>query len=264
MKPDTCILAEMTNNELEKFLEENDTVLVPIGATEQHGPAGPLGTDTLVPCEIAKRIAREIGALVAPPIPYALSYPHRGFTGEFSLSINTFMTVIEDLCIAFSRAGFCRIIFLNGHYDNTHAIAYGCANAASKLPEGCRTYPVGYWDGLTPEVSSKYFGGAKGLHANGAEISAVLAINPEFVDMDVANIEEPNFPELKTGSPAVHTAFFQTSPGSVYRITESGTWGDAANANVEIGREFLDDAVKATLDLIADIEASYKQLHKRQ
>jgi creatinine amidohydrolase len=263
MKPSTVFLAELTNSELETFLEKNNTVLIPVGATEQHGPAGPLGTDTLVPLEIAKRLCGSIGAVVAPPVNYALSQAHRGFTGEFSLSINTFIKVIEDLCIAFNDAGFRRIIFLNGHYDNTHGIAFGCANAADKLSDGCRAYPVGYWEGFTPDIGGRYFGGKKGLHANAAEISAVLAINPDLVDMKVANVEEPNFPETKTGSPAIHTAFFQTNPGSVWKITESGTWGDAANADAESGRTFLNEAVKATLALIDDIEATFDQLPKR-
>ena len=46
-------------------------------------------------------------------------------------------------------AGFRRIVFLNGHYDNTYAIAYACANAADRLPKGVRAFPVNYWDGLS-------------------------------------------------------------------------------------------------------------------
>lgn len=147
MKPTTVFLAEMTNPEVEGFLKEHDTVIVPVGSMEQHGPAGPISTDVLIPQEIARRIAPQIGAAVAPPISYALSYPHRGFTSEFSLRIDTFMAVIEDLCVALAEAGFCRIIFLNGHFDNTFAIAYGCARAADKLPEGVRAFPVNYGTG---------------------------------------------------------------------------------------------------------------------
>ena len=81
MKPPTVFLGEMTNPEVEAFLETGHTVIVPTGATEQHGPHGPLLTDVLIPQEIARRIAPTIRAVVAPPINYALSYPHVGFTG---------------------------------------------------------------------------------------------------------------------------------------------------------------------------------------
>ena len=150
MKPPTVFLAEMTNPELEAFLKRSQTVLVPVGSTEQHGPHGPLGTDALVPVEVARRMAPEIDAVVAPTISYSLSYPHVGFTGVVHIRIPTFMALIEDLCASFSSIGFRRIVFLNGHYDNTYAIAYGCAAAMERMAAGTRAYPVNYWDGSHP------------------------------------------------------------------------------------------------------------------
>jgi esterase/lipase superfamily enzyme len=118
MKPPTVFLGEMTNPEIEEFLKIGHTVIIPTGATEQHGPHGPLLTDVLIPQEVARRIAPKIGALVAPPINYALSYPHVGFTGLAHIRIPTFMAMIGDLCASFATAGFKRIVFLNGHYDD--------------------------------------------------------------------------------------------------------------------------------------------------
>ena len=138
MKPATVFLGEMTNPEVEAFLREHQTVIVPTGSTEQHGPHGPLLTDVLIPTEVARRVAPRIGAVVAPPINYALSYPHVGFTGVVHIRIPTFMALIEDLCASLASIGFRRIVFLNGHYDNTYAIAYACANAADRLPAGTR------------------------------------------------------------------------------------------------------------------------------
>ena len=113
MKPPTVFLGEMTNPEVEAFLKTHHTVIVPTGATEQHGPHAPLLTDVLIPTEIARRIAPTIGAVVAPPINYALSYPHVGFTGLVHIRIPTFMALVEDLCVAFATSGFKRIIFLS-------------------------------------------------------------------------------------------------------------------------------------------------------
>src|ERR671937_2420264 len=124
MKRPTVFLGEMTNPEVEAFLKKHHTVIVPTGSTEQHGPHAPLLTDVLVPQEIARRVAPQIGAVVAPPINYALSYPHVGFTGLVHIRIPTFMALIEDLCVALASSGFRRIIFLNGQYVNTYAIAY--------------------------------------------------------------------------------------------------------------------------------------------
>src|SRR5687767_7839114 len=191
MKPATVFLGEMTNPEVEAFLKKHHTVIVPTGATEQHGPHGPLLTDVLIPQEIARRVAPQIGALVAPPINYALSYPHVGFTGLVHIRIPTFMALIGDLCASFATSGFKRIIFLNGHYDNTYAIAYGCADAADRMPKEVKAFPINYWDGFTAEQFAEFATLKTGLHANRAETSAILAINPALVDMDRANAEFP-------------------------------------------------------------------------
>ena len=262
-KPRTVFMGEMTDREVQAFLREHDTVIVPTGSTEQHGPHGPLLTDALVPTEVARRVAPEVGALVAPPINYALSYPHVGFTGVVHIRIPTFMTLIEDLCAAFAAIGFRRIVFLNGHYDNTYAIAYACAAAAPRLPAGVRAFPVNYWDGMTQDEAAEYFGPSAGLHANRAETSAVMAIDPALVDLDAANAEMPPFPEV-TSPPAVHTAFFFSAPGSVHRATHSGTWGDARESSAEYGDRYLAVVTAATLRMLDDIERTFEAMPARQ
>jgi creatinine amidohydrolase len=237
-------------------------VIVPTGATEQHGPHGPLLTDVLIPQEVARRAAPSLGAVVAPPINYALSYPHVGFKGLVHIRIPTFMALIEDLCTAFSASGFKRIVFLNGHYDNTYAIAYACANAADKLARDVKAFPINYWDGMSAEESSEFFGPSTGLHANRGETSAVIAINPTLVDMDNANAEMPPFPPV-TSQAAVHTAFFFSSPGSVHRATRSGTWGDAREASAEYGERYLSVVTTATKRLLDDIERTFEAMPPR-
>jgi len=262
MKPPTVFLGEMTSPEIEAFLRSSQTVIVPTGSSEQHGPHGPLLTDVLVPQEVARRIAPRVGALVAPPINYALSYPHTGFTGVVQIRIPTFMALIEDLCVSFATMGFTRIVFLNGHYDNTYAIAYACANAADRLPGGVRAFPINYWDGMTPDEAAEFFGPTTGLHANRGETSAVLAINPALVDMDRANVELPPFPEV-ANTAAVHTAFFFSAPGSVHRATHSGTWGDAREATAEFGERYLEVVAKSTIRLLDDIERTFAAMPDR-
>jgi len=263
MKRPTVFLGEMTNPEVEAFLKTGHTVIVPTGATEQHGPHAPLLTDVLIPQEIARRVAPEIRAVVAPPINYALSYPHVGFTGLVHIRIPTFMALIEDLCVAFSDVGFKRIVFLNGHYDNTYAIAYGCAMAADRIGRDVKAFPVNYWDGLTAAEAAEFSGLENGLHANAAETSAILAIDPNLVDIERANAEFPPFPEFTVNTAPVHTAFFFTSPGSVYWATKSGTWGDARKASPEIGERYIEIGVRSTLEVLKNIEATFAAMPRR-
>jgi creatinine amidohydrolase len=263
MKPATVFLGEMTNREVEQFLKQNHTVIVPVGSTEQHGPHLALTADVLIPQEVARRAAPKVGAVVAPPVSYALSYPHVGFKGLVHIRIPTFMALIEDLAAAFAHVGFKRVVFLNGHYDNTYAIAYACANAAERLPRDVKAFPINYWDGIPPEVASQYMSLEKGLHANAAETAAVMAINPALVDMDQANAEFPPFPKFTVESGAVHTAFFFSAPGSVYWATRSGTWGDARDASAEMGEKYLQIAADATLAVLDNIEKTFKAMPVR-
>jgi creatinine amidohydrolase len=262
-KPPTVFLGEMTTIEVETFLKTHHTVIVPTGATEQHGPHGPLATDVLIPTEVARRVAPKIGAVVAPPISYALSYPHVGFTGLVHIRVPTFMALVEDLCASFANVGFKRIIFLNGHYDNTYAIAYACATAAERMPKDARAFPMNYWDGFTPEESGEFFGLTAGLHANLAETSAVLRINPDLVDMDKANAEFPPFPEFTVPSGPVHTAFFFTTPGSVHRATKTGTWGDARESTPEAGERYIEAGVRSTMKVLDHIEQMFTNMPRR-
>jgi creatinine amidohydrolase len=262
MKPSTVFLGEMTTLEVEAFLAHDRTVIVPVGSTEQHGPHAPLLTDVLIPQEVARRIAPRVRAVVAPPLNYSLSYPHVGFTGVVHLRVATFMSLIEDLCVSLSAIGFTKIVFLNGHYDNTYAIAYACASAAERMPAGVHAFPVNYWDGMTPAEAAEYFDQATGLHANRAETSAVLAIDPRLVDMDLANAELPPFPEAANPA-AVHTAFFFSTPGSVHRATRSGTWGDARQATAETGERYLGVVVESTIRLLDDIDRTFAAMPER-
>jgi len=262
-KPPTVFMGEMTSPEVEEFLKGSQTVIVPTGSTEQHGPHGPLLTDVLIPNEIARRVAPEVNALVAPVINYSLSYPHVGFTGLVHIKVPTFMALVEDLCHSLASIGFKRIVFLNGHYDNTYAIAYACATAAANgLPADVTAFPINYWDGINAEESAEFFGPTTGLHANRGETSAVMAINPALVDLDNANAEMPPFPEVTNSAP-VHTAFFFSNPGSVYRATMSGTWGDARDATPEFGERYLSVMTGATKRLLDDIERTFAAMPRR-
>ena len=262
MKPPTVFLGEMTDPEVEAFLQSHRTVIVPVGSTEQHGPHAPLSTDVLIPVEVARRVAPRVGALVAPSVNYSLSYPHVGFTGVVHIRIPTFMALIEDVAVSLAEIGFERIVFLNGHYDNTYAIAYACANAADRLPKGARAFPVNYWDGMTPAEAADFFDPSNGLHANRGETSAVLAINPGLVDMDRANEEFPPFPDVTNPAP-VHTAFFFSAPGSVYDATHSGTWGDARDSSPEFGERYLGVVTEATVRLLDDIDRTIRAMPRR-
>ena len=197
MKPPTVFLGEMTNPEVEAFLREHDTVIVPTGSTEQHGPHGPLLTDVLVPNEVARRVAPRVGAVVAPPINYGLSYPHVGFTGVVHIRDPDLHGAdrgpVRRRSPRSASGGSCSSTATTTTPTRSPTRARPRGNGC---PTACSAFPINYWDGMTADEAAEFFGPTTGLHANRGETSAVLAINPDLVDLERANAEMPPFPEV--------------------------------------------------------------------
>lgn len=113
-------MENMTWTEIQEAMKEGvDTVLVPFGSTEQHGPHCPLGTDSFNCFLTAKRTALELGnALVAPYVAYGWAIMSIDFTGTMSLRHETFFLVAQDLIMSLIRHGFKKIVLFNGHVPN--------------------------------------------------------------------------------------------------------------------------------------------------
>ena len=109
--------------DIRSYLEQDDRIILVLGATEQHGYLSLL-TDIKIPLALADAAAAESGILVAPPLnfgcsPYFLEYP-----GTISFRSSTLMAAIEDMLDSLTSAGFKRILVLNGHGGNAPAKAF--------------------------------------------------------------------------------------------------------------------------------------------
>jgi creatinine amidohydrolase len=258
--PQTVFLDEMTDPEVTAHLQRDDLLLIPTGATEQHGPHGPLGTDVIIPREVCRRVAIRLGALVAPPVPYGISAGHRGFHGLSYLRPSTFMAVIGDLIASFSEAGFRRLVFVNGHYTNFPAINLAAMEAADRCRDGTHAWAMSYWDALPPDQAEEYLSMSTGLHANIGETAAVMATRPELVRLDRAIEGWPNLPDMQGPPMPLVFAYYETRPASTYRSWPGGVWGDPRGANAELGRRFLEQITDAVCRVIADVDAAERQM----
>jgi creatinine amidohydrolase len=256
MTRETVFLDEMTDPEVAAYLDSGELVLIPTGATEQHGPHGPLGTDVIIPREVCRRVAGEMGALVAPPLAYGISAGHRGFRGLAYVRPSTFMSLVRDLVLSLAEAGFRRIVFINGHYTNFPAINLACFEVHDKLPQGTHAYAMSYWDALGPEEAEAYLSLSTGLHANIGETSAVMAVRPELVKLDRAVEGWPNFPEFHGPAMATIFAYFETRPASTYRSLPEGVWGDPRGSSAELGETYYQQITAAVCRVIEDVTAA--------
>src|SRR4051812_24728599 len=94
---------------------------VPLGATEQHGPHLPLGTDTRIACALCSGLAdARDGVVVAPALPYGSSGEHAGFAGTLSIGRDALEAVLIELV---RSASFERVLFVSAHGGNAEPLA---------------------------------------------------------------------------------------------------------------------------------------------
>lgn len=255
----SVFLGELTNNEVEDYLQSNTMILVPTGSTEQHGPHAPLSTDVIIPTEVARRVAEMRGCLVAPTVPYGISGGHRGFKGLAYVTAPIFISFIEDIIFSLAESGFRDIIFVNGHYPNYPALNLACFNVHPRLPQGTKAWAVSYWDALPPDEAHDYLSLDVGLHANIGETSCVMAVRPELVHLERSVPEWPDFSDLQAPVMPTLFAYFESRPGSMYNAFQQGTWGDPTESTAERGEIYYQQASRAVNKLIDDVELTYRR-----
>ena len=198
------------------------TLVVPLGATEQHGAHLPLGTDTAVAVAVCQRVAaRRADVVVAPALPYGSSGEHAGFAGTLSIGQAALELVVVELVR--SADGFAGVVLASGHGGNAAPLA----RAVSVLrAEGRR---VAAWSPRIPGGDA---------HAGRTETSLLLALDPSAVRLDRAEAgATAPLPELM---PALRA-------GGVAAVSPNGVLGDPAGATAAEGEALL-------AALVADLE----------
>lgn len=251
MKLRSVLLGDLSNREVEQYLQQDKTILIPVGATEIHGAHAPLNTDWLISAEVCQRVAERQGWLVAPPLPYGLSGGWKGRAGLAYVMPTTLLAVVRDLCTSLAEAGFRHMAFVNGHLPNHRPLVMACLEASGVLPEGCMCYGVSYWDGLKPEQVEEFLSLRVGLHANVGETSVVMAIRPDLVDLAYAQTSWPEMPGVNPS--AVFDAVFETRLGGSNGVCPEGVWGDPTQSSGEKGDQYLEQLVTGLERLLMEI-----------
>ena len=184
-------LQTMTSAEVERHLESvGDGILVPIGSTEQHGPIGLIGTDSLCPEAIAAlAAARAPSMIVGPTISVGMAQHHLAFPGSIALRPTTLIAVIRDYVTSLARNGFRRFYFLNGHGGNIATIGAAFAEIYSEASferdsnrprVRCRRAE---WFGFPEvrELCEELYKGRDGRHATASEIAVTQYAFPEHI-----------------------------------------------------------------------------------
>lgn len=178
------LFAEL-NREVLRDLAPDALIVVPLGATEQHGPHLPAGTDTFA-IECIAREAGEIAAektsvVLTPALPFGSSAHHLVYGATLSLSTETYYKVLRDLLESLVESRFRRIFLLNGHGGNHELAQLAARDMALKHPIqiAAGSYWTIAWDALT--AAKAHESGRLPGHAGDFETSLMLSLRPDLV-----------------------------------------------------------------------------------
>ena len=243
-----ALLAELTREEVAR-VGRDGTIVLPIGAVEQHGPHLPVVTDTLHVEHVARAAAGLVPGshvvAVAPTLPFGASEHHVPLGGTMSLQSRTLHSVLVDLGASLAAAGCRRLFFVNGHGGNVEIMQVAARDIA--LAHGVHVGSCTWWT-LVADAPPRADVPVPG-HAGAFETSVVAALRPDLVRSLPA---ERRLPDVEPFSAARSHVRYER-PGALAAIDGYTDRPDLGLA--EDGRSILDLASRGLADeLIAFIE----------
>lgn len=182
-----------------------NTVILPTGTLEPHGVINN-GADIIAPVAIARKIAREVNAMIAPVVPYGMTGSMEAYPGAFSISETAYRAYMRDVIAGLAKNGFRNIIIVNGHGGPQTAVLTQVAAEVAQ-DKRVRTLVVNWWS-YASDVTLAVFG-EDGGHAGWNETAFVQAIDPKLVD------RKRYSDQLATPNPAPGTYSAYPSPSSI-------------------------------------------------
>jgi creatinine amidohydrolase len=217
-------------------------LLLPLGATEQHGPHLPVGMDTILAESLCHAAAVATGVPVLPALRFTTSQGHTNkWPGTFSLRHSTFIATLRDIADWAAATGWKRLLLINTHFGND-APARVAVDQIRLTHLG--TLQVGLLNAfqLTPGIHAAYTADADDLHANQAETALMLHLRPQLVHHD--RIPTSDDPDRTVGTVFSHP---------VAQTSLNGVTGHPSRATAAQGADLFQQMTDA---LIAKIRTA--------
>ena len=248
------ILADLSWPEVEAIRDDVEVVLIPVGSNEQHGPNLSLSMDitgATAFCKLAS--ARSNGKLlVAPSMPWGVSYHHMNFPGTITLSADTFIQILVEVVDSLMQHGFERFMIVNGHGGNQAPLGDAIVRINEELEPafiGSGIYLYFADDGINEQF------GIEGIigHACEWETAVAMYVAPEIVKTDA--LAKGEITELTENFRTQMMKYQVSVPYRFDKITTNGALGDARNATREYGEAVIESGVRNFLAFMNEVIA---------
>jgi creatinine amidohydrolase len=259
------LLYKMSWPEISEATQKIDAVLVPVGSTEQHGRHLPIDFDFFSAtrlCEICAKRLNDSGkwVVLAPTISYGCSWYHMKFPGTVTLTQDTFIRVVKEVCRSLSSHGLKNIILFNSHGGNSAALTVALTELYS---ENRIRVVLAQWFTLGNQVISDLGIKTPRLHAGESETSLAIALGAKIreSELTIACMDRQKIHAERGIPTSKHISYDPVRPGSgviipmdfIDDISETGVVGDATLGTLKKGEEIVKGVIEKLCELIQDL-----------
>jgi len=214
------------------------SAILPVGATEQHGPHLGCGVDAVIAEKLASTVAEKLNIPLLPALAFGCSIGHsRRWPGTLALQPITMIELVKQIGDWAYHSGVRRLFIVNGHVGNASPLR--CALEMLRAEHDDMMVAIFNSGALSARVRKAHFADAEDWHANDAETSLMLAIAPDYVRPE--KITASDDPDRTANCVFTHP---------VNRTSANGVTGSPSLATVEKGRLWFDWMVEDLSALI--------------
>ena len=180
------LLEQMPWPDVAEKLKQIPAAILPIGATEQHGPHMGCGMDAVLADKLCKAVAEKTNVVMLPTMPYGCSVGHsQRWPGTIALQPKTLIDLIKEMGDWAYYSGVRKLFIVNTHVTN--AAPLRCVLEMLRAEHDDLMVTILDSAKISERVQTFHFADGDDWHANDAETSLMLSVAPEMVNTERLN-----------------------------------------------------------------------------